>query len=261
MSKLGLRTSASQKGFTLIEMSIVLVIIGLIIGGILKGQEVIESSRQKNLITQIDGIRSAVNTFSERYHALPGDFHCANAVADCPGGTARLSTAAAVVNGTGNGIILQTAAATTAETIATGATDAASTEALQFWVHLNVAKLIGGVSPINTAPLVFGEGAAVPATAIPGAGISVNYGPHESTVVPLTTHWLVVHKTPGGAGAALSPKQMYQIDNKTDDGIGATGLFRTRGAGTGCGALTATAADYVPVDETVLCNPEIVLIQ
>src|SRR5262249_49069165 len=76
MSKLAVRTSAAQKGFTLIEMSIVLVIIGLIIGGILKGQEIVESSRQKNFITQLDSTRAAVNTFVDRYRALPGDFNC-----------------------------------------------------------------------------------------------------------------------------------------------------------------------------------------
>src|SRR5262245_53419986 len=62
-----------QRGFTLIEMSIVLVIIVLIVGGILKGHELIESSRQKNLVSQIDRIRSGTTAFVDRYKSLPGD--------------------------------------------------------------------------------------------------------------------------------------------------------------------------------------------
>ena len=67
------QADARQRGFTLIEMSIVLVIIGLIIGGILKGQELIESARIKNVISQIDTIQAATNAFrtaSTRYRAI-----------------------------------------------------------------------------------------------------------------------------------------------------------------------------------------------
>src|ERR1043165_1985480 len=71
--------STDQRGFTLIEMSIVLVIIGLIVGGILKGQELIESARQKNVISQIDMIKSGVTTFTDRFKGYPGDYSRASA--------------------------------------------------------------------------------------------------------------------------------------------------------------------------------------
>ena len=87
---------SGQKGFTLIEMSIVLVIIGLIIGGILKGQEIIESARQKNLISQFDALRASANTFIDRFGSQPGDYLLA---------TTRVSGAAGVVNGGGNGTV------------------------------------------------------------------------------------------------------------------------------------------------------------
>lgn len=66
-----------QSGFTLIEIAIVLVIIGLLLGGVLKGQELITSARVRNLISQQDGIKAAYFGFLDRYRALPGDYSAA----------------------------------------------------------------------------------------------------------------------------------------------------------------------------------------
>src|SRR3954467_11620070 len=62
------------QGFTLIEIAIVLVIIGLLLGGVLKGQELITGARVRNLIGQQDGIKAAYFGFLDRYRALPGDY-------------------------------------------------------------------------------------------------------------------------------------------------------------------------------------------
>ena len=63
-----------QTGFTLIEIAIVLVIVGLLLGGVLKGQELITSARVRNMISQQDGIKAAYYGFQDRYRALPGDY-------------------------------------------------------------------------------------------------------------------------------------------------------------------------------------------
>jgi prepilin-type N-terminal cleavage/methylation domain-containing protein len=68
-----LRMNARQQGFTLVEIAIVLVIIGLLLGGILKGQEMIMQARIKNVIADFSGISAAYYGYQDRYRAVPGD--------------------------------------------------------------------------------------------------------------------------------------------------------------------------------------------
>jgi prepilin-type N-terminal cleavage/methylation domain-containing protein len=63
-----------QKGFTLVELAIVLVVIGLILGGVFKGQSLIDSARVRSLSSEVSGIRTAWYSFQERYRSVPGDF-------------------------------------------------------------------------------------------------------------------------------------------------------------------------------------------
>ncbi|MBV2234391.1 MAG: prepilin-type N-terminal cleavage/methylation domain-containing protein, partial [Sterolibacterium sp.] len=65
--------AARQSGFTLVEIAIVLVIIGLLLGGVLKGQEMVENSRVKNAINEMNGVAAAYNSYLDRYRRLPGD--------------------------------------------------------------------------------------------------------------------------------------------------------------------------------------------
>ncbi|MFA6191439.1 MAG: prepilin-type N-terminal cleavage/methylation domain-containing protein [Sulfurimonas sp.] len=62
-----------RKGFTLIELSIVLVIIGLLVGGVLKGKSMIENAKQKRVKTDIDGTMAAVYSYQDKFGYLPGD--------------------------------------------------------------------------------------------------------------------------------------------------------------------------------------------
>ena len=63
----------TQKGFTLIEIAIVLVIIGLLLGGVMKGQELITQSKIRSIEKEFDGVTAAVLNYRDRYKALPGD--------------------------------------------------------------------------------------------------------------------------------------------------------------------------------------------
>ena len=68
-----------QKGFTLVEIAIVLIIIGLLLGGILKGQELINSARVRNLADQNAAVQTAYYGFIDRYRQVPGDWAKAEA--------------------------------------------------------------------------------------------------------------------------------------------------------------------------------------
>ena len=92
-----------QKGFTLVEIAIVLVIIGLLLGGVLKGQEMIENSRIKSIVNDMKAVQAAYNGYIDRYKAIPGDDTAATMLARGWPGT---------VGGTGNGVLLITAAQT-----------------------------------------------------------------------------------------------------------------------------------------------------
>lgn len=104
-------------GFTLVEIAIVLVIIGLILGSILKGQQLIAGARVRALADQINSVTVAWFAFQDRYRALPGDYRAARS---------QISDAASIKNGNGNGVI------------------SAGKEAGQVWAHLgNSGILIG----------------------------------------------------------------------------------------------------------------------
>ncbi len=113
-----------QEGFTLIEIAIVLVIIGLLLGGVLKGQELITSARVRNLISQQDGVKAAYFGFLDRFRALPGDYT-----------QATTNISGATGNGNGNGQIE-----------AAGAVVAGSKpeEDVLVWEHLSRAGFING---------------------------------------------------------------------------------------------------------------------
>jgi prepilin-type N-terminal cleavage/methylation domain-containing protein len=256
----------SERGFTLIEMSIVLIIIGLIIGGILKGQELIESSRQKNLQAQVDSIRSAVNNFQDRFKAFPGDYAQANA---------NIGNNAA--DGNGNGIINPYAsgdvlAALIAED-GTAAT-AAGVENKEFFNHLAAANMIGGVSsiPAATVPTGFSAGGLIsplPSSAYPQSGMTAAYGTHDgtsgtaATQVTITGTWLRVHTfagVPTAGTAVISPQRAFQFDTKFDETTPMGGRIRTDLLTTDANACgTAAGGGYLPQNTVRNCNIYIAL--
>jgi len=120
-----------QSGFTLIEIAIVLVIIGLLLGGILKGQELINSARVKNLAADFRNIPVFIYGYQDKFKALPGDDSAAAAhVGGTPGPAGTI----------GNGVI-------------EGAWDSPgpTDESYLFWQHVRLAGLAPGSTTVGAA--------------------------------------------------------------------------------------------------------------
>jgi prepilin-type N-terminal cleavage/methylation domain-containing protein len=122
-----------QRGFTLIEIAIVLVIIGLLLGGVLKGQELITNAKIKRVNNDFNGIGAAVYSYLERYNALPGD----------DPNTTRWGASVAV--GDNDGVIEGNWNSTTT-----------TEESRLAWDHLRRSNLIGGGSGTSFPTNAFG---------------------------------------------------------------------------------------------------------
>jgi prepilin-type N-terminal cleavage/methylation domain-containing protein len=121
-----------QKGFTLVELSIVLVIIGLIIGGVLTGQQIIQNARITNALNAIQAYQAQFQTYAQNYGALPGDDLTA---------TTRFPNTVGVANGNGDSTLQGTFDSATA-------TD----ESRLVWADLRAAGLVKNQLPITTQP-------------------------------------------------------------------------------------------------------------
>ena len=130
---------AKQKGFTLVEIAIVLVIVGLLIGGVLKGQEMITNAKLKRVESDNAGIAAAMFSYQDRYLQLPGDDDAADQRFSLY--TDGVNDPAAIdINGNSDGSI-------------DGAWVAlANEESANFWKHLRAAGLIPGGGDDDTQP-------------------------------------------------------------------------------------------------------------
>lgn len=150
----------TQAGFTLIEMSIVLVVIGLVVGGILTGQDLIQAARTQRVISEENQYLTAAMTFRGKYGAMPGDFAGAvGMITSAAGGNSSdnytltcygTKTFTGTCNGNGDGTIGLPASLQGGQgwmSINGGnqsASEAPETEGLLFWNHMAFAGMISG---------------------------------------------------------------------------------------------------------------------
>jgi prepilin-type N-terminal cleavage/methylation domain-containing protein len=222
-------------GFTLIEISIVLVIIGLLVGGILTGQDLINNAAQRAQVTQITKYNVAVNTFKGKYGGLPGDL-------PDPAATqfGFQSRGLYVGEGDGNGVI-----ESNCENIAGGGGDVLGSfqgcgELAVFWQDLSTAGLIDTSVPtgVNYPNISTPTGISINSTPgvkdwLPTAKLgqgnfvyvySLNSINYFAVQLVSDIGWSVESTGINGAGAnAMTVQQAYNIDKKIDDGLPQSG--------------------------------------
>ena len=228
--KTHIHESVNEKGFTLVELAIVMVIIGLLIGGILKGQEMIANAQVSATVAQVKGIDAATSTFRDMYDALPGDINNpAVRLPNCAG------TCATVGDGNGQ--------------LANGPGTIAG-ENLTYWAHLNAADLVTGVD--NSGTTVWGQGLP---SAKAGGGMTVGYTnngtlPNNPAGVGRGGHWITIQGLPGTPGSpALTASEAARMDRKMDDGASDTGSV----IASDNGACEAAAGVYNEAADTQDC--------
>ena len=223
------RKNSTEAGFTLVEIAIVLVIIGLLLGGILKGQEMITQARIKNAINDFNGVTVAVTSYQDRYRFLPGDD---------PGASARW-TVQAPASGNGDGVIAGLYNA------APGAVaPPAAAESNLFWQHLRIAGFVAGMTT--------GAGSGTQPTNAAGGMIGVESGVPGTNGLGFTS--LIV------CFANLPEKVASAVDGQMDDSNPASGQVRGQLQGTANpntainAAGAATAYVETGVNQYLLCK-------
>ena len=235
-----------NRAFSLVELSIVLVILGLLTGGILAGQSLIRAAELRAVSTEFTRFVTATQTFRDKYLATPGDMLTATrfwgTAASCPGTFATPSTSIATCNGNGDGTVTET-----------GAT---KQELFRYWHHLANAGLIEGsytgvpasgtIASLDTIP-----GQNAPASRLSNSGWSIrelgngytadagffngDYPNHLEMGAPTAT------TTP--STRVLTTTEMWNLDTKLDDGLPARGRVLTRYWNTCTNAANATVTN------------------
>ena len=197
-----------QTGFTLIEIAIVLVIIGLLLCGVLKGQALIDSAKVKKLAEDFRNVPVFVFSYQDKFRALPGDD--TSVATHLSGATAATTPASSQGNGAING---------------NWNSGTATDESFLFWQHVRLAGLTQGATstaatnylPKNTLGGALGISAATPITGLKGA------------------HFICSDAIPG--------KFATELDVALDDGNTSTGGMMTAALGTGGAAIAAPVAE------------------
>ncbi|BBB13916.1 prepilin-type N-terminal cleavage/methylation domain-containing protein [Sphingopyxis sp. FD7] len=234
-----------QGGFTLVELAIVMTIIGLLIGGILKGQELMQNARITATISEMQSYQSATNIFRDTYAYLPGDLPLAGA--RIPGCGTECNPL--IGDGrTGDGYVglpfWGTAGWNTQFTQILAVNADASAETMLFFWHLAKADLISRFSPRTNQPSPR-WGITNPAAPINGGWVSgyadgsaLPGAPAAASRIAGNVIALVLDAnsslTSGSGLGALSAKQAALIDRKSDDGFPISGHVQAFGVSASC---------------------------
>lgn len=215
-------------GFTLLELSISLVIIGLLVGGVLAGKNLIRAAQISAIMQEYKANVIAIGQFRQMYGQLPGDISTATNIwgtGSCTWTTGAVSTGKATCNGNGDGRLqFDYGGAVTSPT--------SKDEHLLMWQHLSNAGLLPGSYNARKGPYTLGE--TFPASKLSGAGWWMEYLYTSHWVAPFpdldNSNWILllradnIEQWSGFHGASIiTPQEAYDIDGKMDDGLPARG--------------------------------------
>lgn len=214
----GVMHKTQNQGVTLIELSVVLVIIALLVGGVMAGQSLIENSKLQAIATERARYVSATKQFQDQYYSLPGDFKQAEALWGTASGgcTNGARSGSQTCNGNGSGFI------------------EANAEMFHVWEHLGNAQLIdekyvairdGSLTPepgINEPASQFSDRASWRMYTL-GSVVSDSllYDGNYGTMMLLISGTML-----GTDYHVMSPSVMVKVDLKFDDGDPTTGKIR-----------------------------------
>jgi prepilin-type N-terminal cleavage/methylation domain-containing protein len=213
---------SQQGGFTLVEMAIVLVIIGLLLGGILKGQELINSAKVKNLANDFRVVPTYIYAYQDKFRALPGDDP--RSVANLGAGTTQVAGSTV-----GNGVIDGDWRST-----------ATSDESAIFWEHVRRANLASG--PTSPADSTY------PPLNVDGGRIGVTSASNSPAAALLRGSYVM-------CSDGILGKFAKQLDTTLDNGDTTTGnvmVFANGGTGTTQTPVPTTGTGGI--DENVKYN-------
>lgn len=216
-----------KNGFTLVELSIVMIIIGLLIGGVLKGQQLINNSRIARTIGDLKSFQSGINIFLDTYGNLPGDIPSATTlVPNC-------TTANNCVGGNGNNKI------GVEELVPWHYREnkAIDSETLQFWKHMALADIIGGIDPGSSA-MEWGKalpsgplGGGYTIADVRGVTVGLDSADFQGTIIRVHDCPVNCAQIESAPATVLTSNNAASIDRKMDDGQPLTGSIRASGAG------------------------------
>ncbi|MDA0782212.1 MAG: prepilin-type N-terminal cleavage/methylation domain-containing protein [Rickettsiales bacterium] len=253
------KKNCSDRGFTLIELSIVLVIMGILVAVVIGGSDMLQTAKLRGVLTEVQKYKVAIDSFKETYNALPGDM--TNAVdyfgdaGDC--GNANRVDNPGTCNGNGDGRL-------------SGSTAGDNTEPFTSWDQLALAKMISGHYSGGGTEAVIGVNCPRSGD-YEGAGFSMRYyaamtswgvgGYEDALGRKFEGNFIMFGKTHGSRNdlntSVVNPEDAYYIDSKMDDGTPDFGFVMAGNGSSNVGnCATGAAPDivYNITNEGVSCN-------